>query len=144
LIFSSTGQGSAFLVGVLLLNMPEEDVFSVFVRLMEDYRLREMYKPTMAELGLYIYQLECMVQELLPELHRHFEAQNYHCSMYASSWFLTLFCSCFPLSVAFRVIDLFLSEGIETIFRISVAILMICKEQLLKLGKLMIIDKHFA
>lgn len=113
--------------------MPEEDVFSVFVRLMEDYRLREMYRPSMAELGLCIYQLECLVQELLPELNRHFQSQNYHCSMYSSSWFLTLFTSALPLTVAFRVIDLFLLEGIEIIFRISVAILMICKEQLLKL-----------
>lgn len=87
----------------------------------------------MAELGLCIYQLECMVQELLPELNRHFLSQNYHCSMYASSWFLTLFTSNLPLTVAFRVIDLFLSEGLEIIFRISVAILMLCKEQLLKL-----------
>lgn len=55
-------QGSAFLVGVLLLQMPEEDAFAVVVRLMEEYRFREMYKPTMAELGLCIYQLECMVQ----------------------------------------------------------------------------------
>ena len=55
-------QGSAFLVGVLLLNMPEEDAFAVFTCLMQEYRLREMYKPTMAELGLCIYQLECMVQ----------------------------------------------------------------------------------
>lgn len=86
----------------------------------------------MAELGLCIYQLECMVQELLPELNRHFQSQNYHCSMYASSWFLTLFTSCLPLQVAFRVLDLFLSEGLEIIFRISVAILMICKEELLK------------
>lgn len=55
-------QGSAFLVGLLLLNMPEEDAFTVFQALMYDYRLREMFKPTMAELGLCIYQLECMVQ----------------------------------------------------------------------------------
>ena len=55
-------QGSAFLVGVLLLQMPEEDAFAVLIRLMEDYRLREMYKPTMAELGFCIYQLECLVQ----------------------------------------------------------------------------------
>jgi hypothetical protein len=53
--------------------------------------------------------------------------------MYASSWFLTLFTSCLPLSVAGRVIDAFLSEGMEIIFRISIAILMICKEELLRL-----------
>ena len=55
-------QGSAFVVGLLLLNMPEEDAFTVFQALMYDYRLREMFKPTMAELGLCIYQLECLVQ----------------------------------------------------------------------------------
>src|SRR4051812_48149356 len=88
-------------------------------------RLREMYKPTMAELSLYIYQLECLVQELLPELHKHFNLQNYDCSMYSSGWFLTLFTSCLPLSVALRVLDLFLCEGMEAIFRISLAILIL-------------------
>ncbi|XP_054158022.1 ecotropic viral integration site 5 ortholog-like isoform X2 [Oppia nitens] len=126
-------QGSAFLVGVLLLNMPEEDAFAVFTCLMQDYRLREMYKPTMAELGLCIYQLECMVQELLPELYMHFQSQNYFTSMYASSWFLTLFTSCLPLHIAYRVLDLILLDGIEMIFRISIAILLLCKEDLLRL-----------
>ena len=46
-------QGSAFIVGMLLLNMPEEDAFCVFVKLMSratGYSLREMYKPGMGEL----------------------------------------------------------------------------------------------
>lgn len=58
-------QGSAFLVGVLLLQMPEEDAFSVLVRMMEDFKMREIYKPTFAELGLCMYQLECMVQVII-------------------------------------------------------------------------------
>lgn len=61
-------QGSAFLVGLLLMQMPEEDAFAILVRMMEEYRLREMYKPTMAELGLCIYQLECLVQVSLTNL----------------------------------------------------------------------------
>ena len=69
----------------------------------------------------------------MPELNRHFQSQNYYTSIYASSWFLTLFTSCLPLHVAYRVIDLFLSEGMEIIFRFSIAILIICKEDLLKL-----------
>lgn len=55
-------QGSAFIVGLLLLQMPEEETFTVLVRMMQDYRLREIYKPSMAELGLCMYQLECLVQ----------------------------------------------------------------------------------
>lgn len=42
--------------------MPEEEAFCVFVKLMQDYRLRELFKPSMAELGLCMYQFECMIQ----------------------------------------------------------------------------------
>ena len=42
--------------------MPEEDAFAVLVKLMQDYRMRDMFKPTMAELGLCMYQLENLVQ----------------------------------------------------------------------------------
>ena len=31
--------------------MPEEDSFTVLVKIMADYRMREMFKPSMAELG---------------------------------------------------------------------------------------------
>ncbi|XP_013790210.1 ecotropic viral integration site 5 ortholog-like isoform X1 [Limulus polyphemus] len=126
-------QGSAFIVGLLQLQMPEEEAFAVLTRLMEDYRLREMYKPSMAELGLCMYQLESIVQEQIPELHIHFQSQSFHTSMYASSWFLTLFTAALPLQLALRVMDLFLSEGMEMVFRIAVAILQFCKEDLLQL-----------
>lgn len=87
----------------------------------------------MAELGLYMFQLELLVQELLPELHAHFQSQSFHTSMYASSWFLTLFTSVLPFPVATRCMDLFLSEGIEMVFRLGIAILQICKEDILLL-----------
>lgn len=126
-------QGSAFIVGLLLLQLGEEESFMLLCRIMEDYRMREIYKPTMAELGLCIYQLECLVQDQLPELYMHFQTQNFYTSMYSSSWFLTLFTSNLPLHLAYRVMDLFLSEGLEMIFRLSVAILQICRDDLLKL-----------
>lgn len=126
-------QGSAFIVGLLLLQLSEEESFMLLRCIMKDYKMREIYKPTMAELGLCIYQLECLVQELLPELYVHFQTQNFYTSMYSSSWFLTLFTFNLPLHIAYRVMDLFLSEGFEMIFRLSVAILQICKEDLLKL-----------
>jgi hypothetical protein len=45
-----------------MLQMPEEEAFAVLVKLMQDYKMRDMYKPTMAELGLCMYQLENLVQ----------------------------------------------------------------------------------
>ncbi|POI22479.1 hypothetical protein CIB84_013773 [Bambusicola thoracicus] len=103
-------QGSAFIVGLLLMQMPEEEAFCVFVKLMQDYRLRELFKPSMAELGLCMYQFECMIQEHLPELYVHFQSQSFHTSMYASSWFLTIFLTTFPLPIATRIFDIFMSE----------------------------------
>ncbi|KAB7506775.1 Ecotropic viral integration site 5 [Armadillidium nasatum] len=123
-------QGSAFIVGLLLMQMPEEEAFAVLVKLMQEYRLREMFKPSMAELGLCMYQLECLIQEHLPELHAHFTSQSFHTSMYASSWFLTLFSTTLPLSLACRVMDCFLVDGIEVIFRVALATLTLGKEEL--------------
>ncbi|OCT90321.1 EVI5-like protein isoform X1 [Xenopus laevis] len=126
-------QGSAFIVGLLLMQMPEEEAFCVFVRLMQEYRLRELFKPSMAELGLCIYQLEYMLQDQLPELSQHFRSHSFHTSMYASSWFLTLFLTTFPLPVATRIFDIFIYEGLEVIFRVGMALLTVNQNELMQL-----------
>nr|KAF6505000.1 ecotropic viral integration site 5 [Rousettus aegyptiacus] len=126
-------QGSAFIVGLLLMQMPEEEAFCVFVKLMQDYRLRELFKPSMAELGLCMYQFECMIQEHLPELFVHFQSQSFHTSMYASSWFLTIFLTTFPLPIATRIFDIFMSEGLEIVFRVGLALLQMNQAELIQL-----------
>ncbi|XP_023975485.1 ecotropic viral integration site 5 protein homolog isoform X4 [Physeter macrocephalus] len=126
-------QGSAFIVGLLLMQMPEEEAFCVFVKLMQDYRLRELFKPSMAELGLCMYQFECMIQEHLPGLFVHFQSQSFHTSMYASSWFLTIFLTTFPLPIATRIFDIFMSEGLEIVFRVGLALLQMNQAELMQL-----------
>lgn len=126
-------QGSGFIVGLLLMQMPEEEAFAVLVKLMQDYRLREIFKPSMTELGLCMYKLECLIQELMPDLYTHFQSQSFHTSMYASPWFLTLFATNVPHNVACRVLDLFISEGMDVIFRIGIAILQSSHSDLLSL-----------
>ncbi|CAF3744061.1 unnamed protein product [Rotaria sp. Silwood1] len=127
-------QGIGFIVGLLLMHMPEEEAFAVLVSIMQDYSMREMYKPDMYYLGLCMYQLECLIQEILPDLYRHFQLENFHTSMYASSWFLTLFTTHFSLNMVCRTMDLFLSEGMEMIFRISIALLEIHQDELMLLS----------
>ena len=113
--------------------MPEEEAFAVLVALMQDYRLRDMFKPSMAELGVCMYQLEHLVSDTHPDLYAHFTAQHFHTSMYASSWFLTLFTTALTLPLACRIFDVFLSEGMEIIFKVALAMLQIGKEDLLSL-----------
>ncbi|XP_026886768.2 ecotropic viral integration site 5 protein homolog isoform X3 [Electrophorus electricus] len=126
-------QGSAFIVGLLLMQMPEEDAFCVFVRLMQDFRLRELYRPHAVELGCCMYQLEGLIQEHLPELHSHFQTHALHTSMFSSPWFLTIFLSCLPLPAACRIFDVFMCEGLEVVFRVGLAILQMTHAELMNL-----------
>jgi hypothetical protein len=43
--------------------------------------------------------------------------------MYASQWFLTLFSAKFPLYMVFHIIDLFLCDGKDTLFRVALSLL---------------------
>ncbi|XP_077301683.1 ecotropic viral integration site 5 [Arctopsyche grandis] len=126
-------QGSGFIVGLLLMQMPEEESFTVLVKIMQQHGMRDMYKPSMAMLGLCMYQLENLVQEIMPELQLHFKTQNFHTSMYASSWFLTLFTTALSLPLSCRIMDAFLSEGMDIIFKVALAMLTMGKEDLLSL-----------
>ena len=42
--------------------MPEEEAFCVLVQLMSKYRMREVYKPSMADLSICFYQLEKIIE----------------------------------------------------------------------------------
>ena len=75
-------QGTAFIVGSLLMHMPEEESFRVLVHLMEDYRLRGLYRPSMADLLLYMYQFDCLVQSHFPALWDHFASIGILSNMY--------------------------------------------------------------
>ena len=74
--------------------------------------------------------------------------QAIHTNLYASSWFLTLFTTSLPLvlscrysktifigilfqTIGIRVMDCFLSEGMEVIFRIALALLTMGRDELL-------------
>ncbi len=82
--------------------MPEEEAFSVFVKIMEEYRQRKLFQPSMAELKLVLYQLAKLVEEQIPDLHLHFLSQSFDTILYASSWFLTLFSTTLTLPLACR------------------------------------------
>lgn len=127
--------------------MPEEEAFAVLVQIMQQHRMRDMFKPSMAELGVCMYQLENLVLEQFPDLHVHFQSQTFQTSMYASRWFLTLYTTSLNLQISCRVMDVFLSEGMEFIFKMALAMLAIGKESLLSLdmeAMLKVSNRHFT
>ncbi|XP_031335344.1 rab GTPase-activating protein 1-like isoform X2 [Photinus pyralis] len=126
-------QGLSFLAATLLLHMPEEQAFCVLVKLMYDYGLRDLYKDGFDNLYLRLYQLNRLMEEQLGPLWQHLTNHHVETHMFASQWFLTLFTARFPLFFVFHVIDVFLLQGIDTLFQVSLALLMMCKKDLLQL-----------
>lgn len=124
-------QGQSFLAAVLLLHMPEEQAFSVLVKIMFDYGLRELFKQNFEDLHCKFYQLERLMQEYIPDLYNHFLNISLEAHMYASQWFLTLFTAKFPLYMVFHIIDLLLCEGISVIFNVALGLLKTSKDDLL-------------
>ena len=51
-----------------------------------------------------------LLQEYLPDLYQHFQANRIETHMYASQWFLTIYTAKFPLSIVFRILDIYLCE----------------------------------
>ncbi|CAJ0933526.1 unnamed protein product, partial [Mesorhabditis belari] len=126
-------QGLSFLAASLLLHMPEEQAFCTLVKIMFDYQLRDLFKLGFDSLHLRFHQLNRLIKDYEPELAAHLEAIGVETHMYASQWFLTLFTAKFPLQMVFFIVDLFLAEGMNTIFHISLALLKDAKQDLLQL-----------
>ncbi|KAM3728875.1 Rab GTPase-activating protein [Dirofilaria immitis] len=126
-------QGLSFLAAALLLHMPEEQAFCTLVKIMFDYGLRDLFKLGLDILHLRFYQLQRLTEDYVPDLFAHFYNLGVETHMYASQWFLTLFTAKFPLQMVYFIVDLFLSEGMNTIFHISLALLKASKKELLQL-----------
>lgn len=107
--------------------MPEEQAFCVLVKLMYDYHLRDLYKDGFDNLYLRLFQLNKLMEEQLTPLWVHFREHHIETHMFASQWFLTLFTARFPLYFVFHIIDVFLLQGIDTLFQVALALLMVSK-----------------
>lgn len=122
---------------LLLMHMTEEEAFWVLASLADDtkYQLENLWRPSMPAIQLRFYQMERMVKLTLPKLAAHFDNHEIiSASMYqASQWFITIFLATnmkFP--VLLRLWDIYLNEGLKTVYRMGVGILKYWEKELLK------------
>lgn len=113
-------QGMVFIVVPLIMNMNESECFCMLVTLMKDYRLRDLFSPEMKGLHLLLYEFDRLLEMYSPGLYNHLVKQGIKSSMYASQWFLTFFAYKFPLDIVLRIYDIIITQGIESILKFSV------------------------
>ncbi|KAI1394062.1 rab-GTPase-TBC domain-containing protein [Hypoxylon trugodes] len=116
-------QGLAFLVGPLLMHMPDSQAFCVLVRLMEYYDLRSCFLPDLSGLHVRIYQFRELLRQNLPILSNHLDDLQVD-PAYVSQWFLSFFAVTCPLPMLFRIYDVIFAEGAsETIMRVALSLM---------------------
>ncbi|KFH47822.1 Protein of unknown functionlike protein [Hapsidospora chrysogenum ATCC 11550] len=124
-------QGLAFLVGPLLMHMPDKQAFCVLVRLMERYDLRACFLPDLSGLHVRIYQFRELLRSNLPALSSHFEELQLD-PAYVSQWFLSFFAVTCPLPMLFRIYDVIFAEGAsETLMRVALSLMRKNEQRLL-------------
>lgn len=106
------------------LQMDEAEAFTLLVKLMNKYGLREMFVHEMPGLHRSLYLFERLLEDLEPALYCHLRRREVPPQLYATQWFLTLFAYRFPLQLVLRIYDLVFEEGLESaILRFAVAIM---------------------
>lgn len=103
--------------------MPEEEAFCLLVRLMNQYRLRDLFIQDMPGLHMHLYLFERLLEDFEPALYCHLHRKQVSPHLYATQWFLTLFVYRFPLQLVLRIYDLILSEGLAAILKFGIVLM---------------------
>ena len=72
--------------------------FWLFVELIEECELRDIYQDGLPGLGKHSTIIAILVKKHLPVLHKHFYEHQVRPEMYASDWIFSLFASVLPES----------------------------------------------
>lgn len=123
-------QGMNRLAAVALLVLPEEEAFWCLVTIVDNIMPKGYYN------DLWLAQVDSSVVVnflalKMPNLSHHFGRNNIELSLFA--WFLTIFVDGTPPSLFLRLWDSFLYEGDKVLFRVSLALMKMFENQLMKL-----------
>uniref|UniRef100_A0A6N2LFS0 Rab-GAP TBC domain-containing protein n=1 Tax=Salix viminalis TaxID=40686 RepID=A0A6N2LFS0_SALVM len=125
-----------FYTGLLLLYMSEEDAFWLLVALLKGAvhaPMEGLYQVGLPLVQQYLSSFDRLMKEQMPKLGEHFTQEMINPSMYASQWFITVFSYSFPFHLALRIWDVFLYEGVKIVFKVGLALLKYCHDDLVKL-----------
>jgi len=126
-------QGLSYIAGTLLLQMDKFTSFVCFMNIILSpnilpfYRLDENNIKKRLELFDEIFKLN------LPELYIHFQENEVLPEHYLLEWFMTLFTRNLKIELALRIWDIYMLEGIISIYKSAIVIFNLSEKKLLKM-----------
>lgn len=127
-------QSLNFLTAMFMMRFAEDQavIFAVGKTLTK-LNTRRWYSDGMQQLRADTLVLEGLIQEWLPDIHAAFLFHKFDLIFVSSKWFLCLFATVLEGEALKRVWDIMLCDGIEAVFRISLALLARKEDQILKI-----------
>ena len=120
------------IAGLLLLYMSEEEVFWALNALCDEngkYKMSALWKPTMPDMKLRLFQMERLIEKHLCKISNHFNSNHIVSAtmFYVQNWFKMLFTetrvSIISHDVLFRIWDCYFAEGFVVLFKFALGIL---------------------
>ena len=89
-------QGMNFVVGSLLMHCSEEIAFWIFISLIEDFNMRQIFMPELPGLYRHCFLLKNLTKKHLPTLWQHLVSHHMNVEIFAADWIFALFANIIP------------------------------------------------
>lgn len=128
-------QGMNHIVDALSKHCSEEISFWLFVSLIEDYELRDIYMPGIPGLYKHIHVLTQLLEQHLPSLLAHLQQSNVDIELFASNWIFTLYTNSMPAESQHLFLTQFFEHGWPFFYRFTLTYLHMLASRILQIDE---------
>ena len=122
-----------FIVGALLLHCSEEVAFWLFVTLIEDYEMREIYMEGLPGHLKHSTLIGNLMEIHLPKLFDHLQDICMNIEIFATDWYFTLFANVIPTQQMHAFFNYFYQFGWSFFHKFALTLLRILAPKILEL-----------
>lgn len=116
-------QGMSFIAAMLLLQMDSFHTFICLANIFNEAIFVTFYNFDIVKIKNYCSVHEDLLELYFPDIYKYFTQLKIKTDMYLINWIMTLFTRSLSLEIAARIWDIYLCDGIITIFRVGLTII---------------------
>eukprot|EP00826_Nyctotherus_ovalis_P043074 TRINITY_DN4505_c0_g1_i9.p1 TRINITY_DN4505_c0_g1~~TRINITY_DN4505_c0_g1_i9.p1 ORF type:complete len:206 (-),score=46.93 TRINITY_DN4505_c0_g1_i9:42-659(-) len=124
-------QGMNFVVAALLYHCSEEIAFWLFVTLLEDYEIRDVYLTGLPGLYRHTHVIGSLLKRNFKELTEHLSAHEVKIEVFATHWIFTLFSCILPIDEMGGFFDQFFDHSWLFFYRFAIHLIRMVEKEIL-------------
>ncbi|CAF0836078.1 unnamed protein product [Adineta steineri] len=114
-------QAQAPIASILLMHLPAESAFWVFIQINEEY-VKGYFSDGLMAVREDALATELLLQRISPKGYRLLRKLDVDPILYTVEWYMTLFSRTYRAPKLYRIWDMFFCEGVKVLFRLALVI----------------------